>query len=171
MKPEQDLEDFHTKQGFVIRQKLAEAPAADPNDWLQFLTYNLNGFLKASSSDSIAFAKKYDNRLFRVHLILEEVTELVEALLVRDEVDLADAIADVLYVVFGTALTYDIPIEEIWAEVQTSNMSKAPRTDHRIRDKGASYVPADFKEAIRVGRLQRRTRELQAELDEVKKDA
>lgn len=42
----------------------------------------------------------------------------------RDIVEIADAIADLLYVVYGTADMYGINIQPIWDEVQKSNMAK-----------------------------------------------
>lgn len=43
-----------------------------------------------------------------------------EALLI----EVADGLADLLYVVFGTALSFGIPIEHVFAEVHRSNMTK-----------------------------------------------
>lgn len=37
---------------------------------------------------------------------------------------MADALADMVYVVHGTALAYGIPLDEVLAEVHRSNMSK-----------------------------------------------
>lgn len=84
--------------------------------------------------------------LVRVHLIAEEgVAELALAIAERDIVKIADALADLQYVLFGAAVTYSIPIQEVFEEVHRSNMTKAIRKegDTRLRDKGASYEPAD----------------------------
>lgn len=42
----------------------------------------------------------------------------------NDIYEVADALADILYVVYGTAAEFGIPIDEIFAEVHKSNMSK-----------------------------------------------
>lgn len=84
--------------------------------------------------------------MVRIHLIAEEgVAELALAIAERDRVKVADALADLAYVLFGTAVTYGIPLQEVFEEVHRSNMTKAVRRpgDTRLRDKGASYVPAD----------------------------
>lgn len=62
----------------------------------------------------------------RNKLIEEEAQEYMDA---YDKIDIADAIADLLYVTFGAALTYGIPIEEVFAEVHRSNMTKSTKTN------------------------------------------
>lgn len=61
---------------------------------------------------------------FRIRLIEEEVEELRLAVNSKDLVEISDAIADILYVVFGAAVTWGIPIDSIFEEVHRSNMSK-----------------------------------------------
>lgn len=60
----------------------------------------------------------------RYDLIYEELRELNDAMLDRDIVEVADAIADLLYVVYGTAVSYGINIEPVFEEVHKSNMDK-----------------------------------------------
>jgi predicted HAD superfamily Cof-like phosphohydrolase len=60
----------------------------------------------------------------RLRLIDEELNELRGAIVERDLVEIADALADTLYVVFGTASTYGIPIADVFLEVHRSNMTK-----------------------------------------------
>ncbi len=84
--------------------------------------------------------------LVRLHLIAEEgVAELALALGERDRVKVADALADLAYVLFGAAATWGVPLQEVFDEVHRSNMTKAVRApgDTRLRDKGATYEPAD----------------------------
>lgn len=70
-----------------------------------------------------------DVAALRVALIKEEFGELRKALTLNDLVGVADAIADLLYVVHGTALACGIDIDPIFAEVHRSNMTKlAPCT-------------------------------------------
>lgn len=82
----------------------------------------------------LEFHKKYDHYigrspsreigLFRVALVTEEATELVSAIMRGNLVDIADAIADLLYVTFGTAVVYGLDMEPICDEVHRSNMTK-----------------------------------------------
>ncbi len=60
----------------------------------------------------------------RVELIREELTELRDAIDASDIIELADAIADLLYVTYGAALAFGIPINPVFDEVHRSNMSK-----------------------------------------------
>jgi predicted HAD superfamily Cof-like phosphohydrolase len=60
----------------------------------------------------------------RMALILEEVEELAQAMTDGDVVEVADALADIVYVIYGTALHYGIDLDAVVAEVHRSNMSK-----------------------------------------------
>lgn len=70
----------------------------------------------ADESSALAF--------LRARLLLEETRETVEALVRGDKVAFADGLADLIYVAIGAALAYGIPLEEVWNEVQRSNMEK-----------------------------------------------
>ena len=63
-------------------------------------------------------------RALRVRLIQEEFDELREALGNKDLVSVAKEIADLLYVVYGTAVSYGIDMEPVFQEVHRSNLSK-----------------------------------------------
>lgn len=63
-------------------------------------------------------------RELRVELIDEELDELVQAMCEGDVVEIADALADILYVTYGAAHVYGIPIDAVFAEVHRSNMTK-----------------------------------------------
>jgi hypothetical protein len=62
----------------------------------------------------------------RLRLMMEELGELSEAIHQNDTVEIADAIADLLYVVVGTANTYGLTsrLDAIFREVHRSNMTK-----------------------------------------------
>lgn len=59
-----------------------------------------------------------------VDLITEEVDELKDAVACSDIVEVADAIGDILYVVYGFADRFGIDADRILDAVHTSNMSK-----------------------------------------------
>ena len=63
-------------------------------------------------------------RDLRVRLIQEEFDELKEALAADDLSSIAKEIADLLYVVYGTAVSYGIDMDQVFREVHRSNMSK-----------------------------------------------
>jgi NTP pyrophosphatase (non-canonical NTP hydrolase) len=60
----------------------------------------------------------------RLNLIKEEARELQNAVLGCDFVEVADALADLTYVTLGMALQLGIPLDEVFAEVHRSNMTK-----------------------------------------------
>lgn len=85
---------------------------------------------------------------FRASLIQEELDEYLDA---DFNIEIADAIADLLYVVIGTAVAHGIDIEPIFNEVHRSNMSKFidgyKREDGKWI-KGPSYSPANLEPLI-----------------------
>jgi predicted HAD superfamily Cof-like phosphohydrolase len=85
----------------------------------------------------------------RVSLINEEAKEFSDASDQADVVEAADALADLLYVVYGAALEWGIPIDAVFTEVHRSNMSKLwadgkprYREDGKVL-KPPTYSPAD----------------------------
>lgn len=83
----------------------------------------------------------------RMNLIREEVSELQMALAFSNMLDTVDAIADLLYVVFGTAVELGVDVEPFFDEVHTSNLSKTG--GHKREDgkwvKPESYEPANLR--------------------------
>ncbi len=100
--------------------------------------------------------------VLRHKLISEESDEFYDAsdMLLNDPEELftsitpliADAIADLLYVVFGAALAYGIPIDAVFAEVHRSNMTKSMEKDTKsIKGKtikGPNWEPPKIKEIL-----------------------
>ncbi|WKZ67112.1 MAG: nucleoside triphosphate pyrophosphohydrolase family protein [Flavobacteriales bacterium] len=64
--------------------------------------------------------------LLRYKLIREENEEYLDAALRGDLVEVADALGDILYILCGTLLKHglDHKIDEVFREIQRSNMSK-----------------------------------------------
>ena len=60
----------------------------------------------------------------RLELIREEVEELNVGIEGMDIVEIADALTDILYVVYGAGHAFGIDLDECYAEVHRSNMSK-----------------------------------------------
>ncbi|HET7910061.1 MAG TPA: MazG nucleotide pyrophosphohydrolase domain-containing protein [Nitrospira sp.] len=63
-------------------------------------------------------------RVLRERLIHEEFEELKEAMASHDLSAIAKELADLLYVVYGTAVSYGIDMGPVFREVHRSNMSK-----------------------------------------------
>ena len=63
-------------------------------------------------------------RNLRIALLKEEFEEYLLAEKNNDMIEIADALGDMLFIIFGTADSYGIPIVEIFNEIYNSNMSK-----------------------------------------------
>ena len=92
----------------------------------------------------------------REELIREELEEFKEANESEDIVAAADALTDLLYVVYGAAICYGLQdvLEDCFEEVHSSNMSKADkegnpivREDGKIL-KGENYFQPNLEEII-----------------------
>jgi predicted HAD superfamily Cof-like phosphohydrolase len=91
----------------------------------------------------------------RVALLEEEFSEFVSASERGDLVSIADALADIVYVIYGTALTYGIDLDLALQEVHRSNMSKLGsdgkpliRADGKVL-KSEQYFPPDIASVLR----------------------
>jgi predicted HAD superfamily Cof-like phosphohydrolase len=89
----------------------------------------------------------------RLRLIREETDELASAFAAGDLVAVADAIADLLYVTVGTAVTCGIDLRPVFAEVHRSNMTKdaarGPGADGKVV-KGPGFRPPDLAPLLRA---------------------
>jgi predicted HAD superfamily Cof-like phosphohydrolase len=90
----------------------------------------------------------------RIDLLEEEVSEFVTASQKEDLVGIADALADIAYVIYGTALTYGIDLDSVLREVHRSNMSKLGgdgkpllRDDGKVI-KSERYFPPDISSVL-----------------------
>jgi predicted HAD superfamily Cof-like phosphohydrolase len=97
-------------------------------------------------------------QLLRENLIEEELLELQEATMKEpiNIVDVADALGDLLYVVYGAAVEYGIPLDAVFEEIHASNMSKlgadgSPvyRGDGKVV-KGPNYRPPDIAKVLGI---------------------
>ena len=83
----------------------------------------------------------------RLDLINEEVKELEVALANEDIVDIADALTDILYVVYGTGHAFGIDLDACFEEVHRSNMSKLGREGEPIyREDGKVLKGPDYSD-------------------------
>lgn len=91
----------------------------------------------------------------RLDLITEEVQELQDALANKSMVDIADALTDILYVVYGAGHAFGIDLDDCFDEVHRSNMTKLGedgrplyREDGKVL-KGPNYREPDLEQFIR----------------------
>ena len=75
-----------------------------------------------------------------------EIANANRALGVDELADVADAVADLLYVVAGAGIAWGLPMPEIFEIVQATNMTKF--TSRTLKsDTGKVLKPADFQPA------------------------
>ena len=93
---------------------------------------------------------EWDIKRLRVDLIEEELDELVYGIDNEDLVEIADALTDLLYVVYGAGHAFGIDLDECFQEVHRSNMSKLgpdfrpiKREDGKVM-KPDTYSPPDL---------------------------
>jgi predicted HAD superfamily Cof-like phosphohydrolase len=76
---------------------------------------------------------KQEIRDLRIGLLREEWEEYLEAEEQNDYVEVCDALGDMLYIIYGTCVSYGIPINEIFQEIHNSNLSKLDEQGKPIR--------------------------------------
>ena len=83
-----------------------------------------NVFKIGNAAEVCLIAEK--DYMLRYNLIKEENEEYLEACRNGDIVEIADALGDQLYILFGTILKHGLQhkIEEVYDEIHRSNMSK-----------------------------------------------
>ena len=90
----------------------------------------------------------------RYDLIKEELDELSVAIKDKDIVEVADALTDLLYVVYGAGHSFGIDLDKCFAEVQRSNMSKLDNDGKPIYNengkvmKGPNYSKPNLKQFL-----------------------
>ena len=94
----------------------------------------------------------------RFKLMEEENLEYLKATRDNDLVEIADALGDMLYILCGTIISHGLQnkIEEIFQEIQSSNMSKLGkngkpiyREDGKVL-KGPNYFKPDIRKILKL---------------------
>lgn len=128
--------------------------------------YNPNGTIRSTSAhyDAVkAFTEAFNQPVgapmdnddlmhLREELIAEEYYEVIDELMQPqlDPAALTKELVDLLYVVYGCAVTFGLPIDEVFERVHRSNMSKLDdngkpiyREDGKVL-KGPNYKKPDL---------------------------
>jgi len=97
-----------------------------------------------------------ERREMRQRLIAEEFAEFCAANRADDLVEAADALVDLLYVIYGACVEYGIRPKPLFEEVHRSNMSKLGpngiplrRSDGKIL-KGPNYSPPNLAPLLKA---------------------
>ncbi len=95
--------------------------------------------------------------ILRFNLMKEENEEYLEAVQNNDLIEIADALGDMMYILCGTIIEHGLQhkIEEVFDEIQRSNMSKLNhdgtpiyREDGKVM-KGPNYFKPDFSKILK----------------------
>lgn len=131
---ESSLKEFHSKYGhFVLEASSTEIPSE-----VTFLRYRLIKEEVQETFDAMGIVRVDDN----VVQFDKEKVNLAE---------IADGIADSIYVLVGTAISYGIPIDRVFREVHRSNMTKTALKAEigqkygTKTPKGPDYIPPDIE--------------------------
>lgn len=92
-------------------------------------------------------------RELRIRLLKEEYEEYIQGECKNDLENIAKELADIIYIVCGTAASYGIPLDKVFDEVHKSNMTKLVdgkpirREDGKIL-KPEGWQPPDIKSIL-----------------------
>ena len=155
------FDNITSEEAFAHAAKLLER---NPNGTLRTTSVNydaVKAFTLAMGQPvgaDIAAIDNHDLVAMRMELIGEEVDEVLQELptayitggAYMDKAALTKELADLLYVVYGMAVTFGLPIDEVFVRVHRSNMSKLGddgkpiyREDGKVL-KGPNYQPPDL---------------------------
>ncbi len=111
-------------------------------------------FMKAGEQEVTTKLKDItDQEALYMNLITEEYKETLQAFQQRDIIELADGLADMVWVIMGLCNSIGIDFEKVWKEVRSSNMSKfedgkAIKNDQGKILKPKSYFKPDIKKVL-----------------------
>ena len=114
-------------------------------------------FMKTFGQEVKTKAELSNNKIneLRISLINEELEELKKAVKDNDISEVADALTDILYVVYGAGHAFGINLDKCFNEVQESNMSKLDENGKPIYNehgkvmKGPKYFKPDLSQFIK----------------------
>ena len=121
--------------------------------WEFHETYNVARSTTPNLPDELT-AEGAALRKLRRNILREEFNEYLDAEDANDLTEIADALGDIIYIAYGTAVAYGLPMDKIFNEIHRSNMSKLGedgkpiyREDGKVL-KGPRYAPPDIKSII-----------------------
>ena len=96
---------------------------------------------------------KNDQTQLYMNLIEEEFNETLNAFIEDDLVEVADGLADMVWVIMGMCNSCGIDFDSVWQEVKASNMSKFPdgkaiKNEHGKIMKPDSYFKPNIKKVL-----------------------
>lgn len=119
--PEQaQVQEFHAVGGHMVGDYAK--PGLPPWEYARWAPFSA----LRQMADEIKDTGDGSVQALRARLMIEELGEVIEALEKGDVTALADGLADLQYVLLGTAVSAGIDLGPVFAEVQRANMAKFP---------------------------------------------
>lgn len=124
------------------------------NSYDDVKTFMLAGEQKVYNNPELNSERESQAELY-LRLVTEEYNELKEAFANNDLIEIADACADLKWVIEGLEHSLGIPQQSVWDEVSKSNMSKMvdgkliKRADGKVL-KPDTFVQPDIKKALGI---------------------
>jgi predicted HAD superfamily Cof-like phosphohydrolase len=96
------------------------------------------------------YGKEHDAQQLSMSLVAEEFDELNAAFLVSDMKEIADALADLVWVCMRMAQSFGVDFDAAWCEVSKTNWAKAggPRREDGKLLKPPGWKPPDMTKAL-----------------------
>src|SRR3989442_367219 len=136
--------------GFTGKKGSTGAVQMNPQQQMVKEFHSKFGVFSRSSPGTVDEATKE----LRIKLIREELGEFEKAANDQNLVKIADALADLLYVIYGTGVSYGIDLEPIFREVHESNMSKGDPNVVRAPNgkilKAKNWKPPDLRPILEM---------------------
>ena len=113
-------------------------------------------FMEAADQIPQTVVEEFEQSHLYMSLIAEEYAELVSAYIRNDRVEIADALADLKWVIEGLEITLKLPQQAIWDEVARSNLSKISSTGKILKradgkvQKPDTYSPPDIASILKT---------------------
>lgn len=141
--PEQLVRTFHETYGLPIQ---TDGPRADRDRIFMRMRLVAEEFSELVGASFGAEARNRMEEAYRDAVARDDHT--------RDTVEVADALGDLVYVIYGMALELGIPMRDVLAEIQASNLSKLGadgkpiyREDGKVL-KGPNYFRPDIASVL-----------------------
>lgn len=115
------------------------------NTRLDVLTFMRAGDQQAHTKNPGFYPGREDQSNLYFNLVSEEFDELAVAYVKKDVVEVADACADLIWVVEGLMYSLGIDPQTVWDEVARSNASKTVDGKLVKRDDGKVLKPETFR--------------------------
>lgn len=139
-----DVRSFQEMCGSVS----PESPQINPPEKLIRLRAKL---ILEECAETLFGMFKYDGDAGELKQEISNACDEIDKLEVRFDIEaVADGLADLIYVVVGAALSFGIPLERVWSEVQRANMDKlnGPKRADGKQLKPQGWIPPRIHEAI-----------------------